>query len=169
MGLFDDLVDPARPALARAERVLSARGLTTTPLPDVPFGVGFGVAFSGGTYSVVSVGAGGNESIVQLSVGVLKDLQKHRLEILDECNSLTRDNTAYPYFLHDADAGWDVLLQVRLPVQLVESGSSYFAALVEQLPQYVVPARNKLQQLAAGSPYEWTADDTSRLLIRSLV
>lgn len=166
---MDDLIAAARPTLARVVELLRQHSIKVTPLPDAFIGVGAAVGWSDLSFCVVSVAAGGNESIVNLTIGVIKDVQQDRLTVLDACNRLTRDNAAYPYFLHDAEAGWDVLLQVRLPLGVVVNSSEYFLALVHQLPAMGVGVRNDLQSVLGGTPYGWSDADLNRLLLRSLL
>ncbi|MEH0935828.1 hypothetical protein [Micromonospora psammae] len=165
----DDYLAPARPTLARTLQIVSGAGLRYVDLGEGIVGVGAAVPFGPEAFSVVSVAAGGNEGTVNLTIGVLKDVRQDRLAVLDECNSLTQDNAAYPYYLHDAEIGWDVLLQVRLPITVVNAVPAYFLALLQQLPGYSDKGREKISAVVGGKPYQWNQEDCQRLLLRSLM
>lgn len=164
-----DLAGPARPTLALVLSLLRNRGLRYTELGDIFLGVGAAVRGPGAGYCVLSVGAGGNELVVNLTIGVLKDIDQNRLAALDACNRLTRDNAAYPYFLHDASTGWDVLMQVRLPVGVVVDAVEYFLDLIVELPGVAGASQAQLVGELGGVAYTWSDPDIQRLLLRSLL
>jgi hypothetical protein len=64
------------------------------------------------------VTAGGLEDAVAITVGVFKGVTQDRPTVLDACNTMTRDNPMYPVFLHDAQQGWDILVQQQFHIDL---------------------------------------------------
>lgn len=166
---MDDFLAPARPTLARALQIVTGAGLQYQDLGQSMVGVGAAVAFGPEAFSLVSVAAGGTENVVNLTIGVLKNVRQDRLAVLDKCNRLTRDNPAYPYFLHDAEIGWDILLQVRIPILVVNDAPGYFLALLQQLPEISIEGREAISAVAGGQPYQWNQNDCQRLLQRSLM
>jgi hypothetical protein len=104
--------------------------------------VGVAVGFAQDAYSVISVAGGGNEGIVNVTVGVLKDLTQNKLAIL---------------------------LQVRFPMPVVLAASDYFVALTRQLPAFAEDGRKRLGAVAGGTPYTWNDGDLRRLLLRSMM
>lgn len=131
MNELDEGSARARLMLMGVQRLLRDSGLTFSDVGDVGFGVGISVPLHGDDFSVISVMAStGLCEVVNLAIGVLKDVEQGRLAVLDRCNELTRDNHAYPYFLHGTEAGWDILLQVRMPLGVAVAAPSYFVGLV---------------------------------------
>jgi len=160
----------ARRALEKLEVTVGGLGLKVHVLPECPFGVGFGVAWSETRFSVVSVNF--EESVYQANVvaGVLKDVPQLREPILDACNSMTRDHPLFATYLHDAEAGWDILIGQRMPIDLLVAESQFFAQVLKHNP---VQAEGAIQKLAeaginSSSRHMWNAEDSGRLLIRSL-
>ena len=132
-------------------------------------GVGLGIASSETDYIVLSV-AGGLEGILNLTAGVLKDVTQNRLNVLNVCNSLTQNNPAYPFYLHDAEAGWDIHVQQRYPIDVLLAAPSFFQSCVGNLPVMAKQGRNKFIEAGVrGQLYNWDHDDARRLLTRSML
>lgn len=157
-------------ALRRLQQVLESNGARCTPLPTPAFPCGVGVGLLiGQDMATVSVGFPPESHMANLTVGVFKDVSQDRLEVLDVCNKCTRNHAGFPVYLHDAEAGWDVLVQVRFLVdQLVDDGDMLIAYL-QQLPAAAEHARAEFAAAGvAGERYQADAQDFGRLLIRSL-
>lgn len=157
------------PAVEQLDRVKAALTVDFTDLGHALVGVGVGVRSADGDFLVLSVAAGGSEHTLNLTAGLLKDVEHDRLAVLDVCNSLTRDNAAYPMFLHDAEAGWDIVVQQRYPVDLLVRSPRLLAELATDLPVVAAAGRARCRQAGVvGEPYTWP-DDGKRLLFRSLL
>jgi hypothetical protein len=102
---------------------------------------------------------------------VLKNVIKDRHGLLENCNRATRNNSAYPVFLHDAEAGWDILTQQQFPVEHVIANPGFMRANVENLPIAASRTRQTLlQNGVTGSVHSWsTGEDLRSLLIRSMM
>ena len=102
---------------------------------------------------MISIAFSDNTSL-NVTVGVLRDIVEHdALGVLAECNRRTRDNAAYPLFLHDQPDGWDVLLQFRVPNLAVLASPEYLNAVVGQLPTMGSEIRAEMINEFGGLPY----------------
>jgi hypothetical protein len=166
----DPVLSKAIAQMTRIKAALDQLGLRFLDLGTLVIAAGVGIAYGQNDYLVLSVSAGGSEGVLNLTSGVLKDVRQDRLAILNICNKLTRDNPAYPVFLHDAEAGWDVLMQQRLLTDLLLADLSTFKSLIELLPRAAQSARAKFAEAnLGGQMYTWTNDDIRRLLLRSVM
>lgn len=172
--------DPADPAadpilgraIAQMDRVKAA--LAQAGLRFVEIGTGFAagvaVAFGDGGYTVLSVMGGGSEGVLNLTSGAARRVSGDRLRILEICNGLTRNNAFFPVYLHDADAGWDVLVQQRFPVGMLLADPAALGSFVAALPVVARSAREKLLEAGlAGQALRWNDEDVRELLIRSVM
>lgn len=157
----------------RIAGVLANNGLHATRLGPAPvFGSsGLTLAFAPNVIAVVTVPmfVGAQFSI---TYGIGKDLPQHRLEILDICNRHTQGLTAYPIHLHDADAGWDILLTLTYPIQLLLDQPSFITgfALNSGFVGIVAAIRGKFAKAGIPvTPYENNSEDQHRLQLRSLL
>lgn len=167
---MDNLLDLAQRQLEQAKDALTKIGLRYTELDPFIMGVGVGVPFGPADYVVISVSGGGNESMLNVTSGVLQDLSQDPLKILSICNDLTRDNPTFPHFLHDAQAGWAVLVQHRTLATVLYDVPGMMQVIVENLPVIARQSREKLTAAGVtGRPYDWNATDANHLLIRSLM
>jgi hypothetical protein len=166
---FDPFDGAARRQLNRLEATVSDLGLKFQELPECPLGLGFGVAWSATAFTVVSVNFEESVSLANVVAGVLKSVPQDRLAILNTCNLVTKDHPLFATYLHDASAGWDVLVGQRLPVDLLESQSGFFGQLLEYDP---IRAESAVEKFAAAgiasARHTWDADDLQHLLIRGL-
>lgn len=154
--------------LGKIKNLLGEAGLTYVDLGEGFNCAGVGLTWGEAHWAVVSVAAGGLENAVTITVGVLKDVTQDRPTVLDACNAMTRDNPTYPVFLHDAQKGSDILMQLQLPIDLMLKNPDYFRANLEHLPQYAELRRPDLQKAGIdGGEYTWNDEDRRRLLIRS--
>ena len=167
--LKDLLADAVR-GLDRVKALASRIGLRYAELQPCPFGLGIAAAWSETRFVLMSTAAGGGSDQVYLTCGVLRDIHPDRLAALDACNSLTRDNPAYPMFLHDAEAGWGILMQTSLNIPLIERVPDLFEVTCRGLPELAEQRRTALLgKNLGGSPFRWSGDDLQQLLIRSVV
>lgn len=167
---MDELLGPAQRQLEQAKGALTKIGLRYTELDPFMMGVGVGVPFGPADYVVISVSGGGSESMLNVTSGVLQDLPQDPLKILTVCNELTRDNPTFPHFLHDAQAGWAVLVQHRTLATVLYDVPDMMQVIVENLPVIARQSREKLTAAGvAGRPYDWNATDANHLLVRSLM
>ncbi|MCZ7474148.1 hypothetical protein [Micromonospora sp. WMMC273] len=167
---MDHLLDLARQQLEHVKSALTKIGLRYTELDPFVMGVGVGVPFGPQEYVVISVSGGGNESVVNVTSGVLEDLPQGPLKILTVCNSLTRDNPIFPHFLHDAQAGWAVLVQHRAPAVVLYDVPGMMQVIVENMPVVARKSREKLTEAGlTGRALDWNQADAYHLLIRSLI
>jgi hypothetical protein len=167
---MDDFLLPALQQLDRIKRLLERLSLRYENLPPLIVGGGVAVPVTASEYCVVSISAGGNENVLNITIGILRDIvRQDRLGVLDACNTRTRDNSAYPLFLHDAEAGWDILMQTRLPVNLLTEAPGFLDSLIRNLPLLAADHRIELQRQFGGIAYQWESADLYRLGIRSLM
>ncbi len=112
----------------------------------------------------------GNPQTVLISTGILRDLERDPLPILRLCNERNHANPAYCFFLHDAEAGWDVILQLSYPLQLLIDVPPFLEASLEPTVRTASEARNDFAGLGlGGESYQWNEQDRERLLMRSMV
>lgn len=170
---MDDLLGLAKSQMNRVKGLCAQVGLKYADLPEHFMGAGIGVAFGETDYVVLSVMAGGMESKLMITSGVVKDIKRdNRLAVLDACNNLTQGNTMFPIFLHDAEASWDVLIQLTYPVDLLLASPQFFDMIVRTVPQVTTMRRGELAEKHAGiggEPWRWTAEDLRILLTVSML
>jgi hypothetical protein len=152
-------------------QLLGQAGLQYSTLDRHPMGGGHVLAFAEDVIVAVTVNMylGGQFSI---TYGVGRDLPRQRCEILEICNRHNQGMTAYPIHLHDADAGWDVLLTLTYPFQLFVSEPEFISgfALNASVGEVVGGVRTAFAE--AGMPlvpYQWNSEDASRLQMRALI
>ena len=166
-----NLLGECQRQMDRVVALLSQLGLRYVQIPRVLFGVGVGIGFSRTDFVVVSILGGGAENQVMITSGILKDITQDRVAALEAANSLTRNNTAYPVFLHDAQAGWSMLMQTSLPIPVVLNNPQYLDVVVQGLPGLAEECRATIAERwpLEGVAWEWTDGDLDGLLIRSLI
>lgn len=167
---MQDLLGAAKATLERVKALTTQVGLKYVELPEAPVGVGIAVGFGETQYTVLSVMGGGNEGQLNLTAGVLRDIQQDRLKALDLCNGLVRDNPAYPTYLHEAQIGWDILVGNIFPVSLLVGAPAFFANSVRALPKMADSIRPEfVQAQLGGEPFRWDDDGLNRLLLVSML
>ena len=151
--------------LDRMKQLLDRMELKFVELKPAILSVGVAVAFGPSHFTVLSV-TRGNESFVHVSSGVLRDVRRDRPSVLNSRNKVTQNRPAYPFYLHDADMGWDVLCATGFPVQLLLEVPAFLHSMLEGLPQIVDEGRAlMMEDDIAGAPYEWAPADAQRLLL----
>lgn len=166
---MQDILGAAKVTLERIKSLTAQVGLKYIELPEAPVGVGIAVGFGENQFTVLSVMGGGNEGALNLTAGVLRDIQQDRLKALDLCNGLVRDNPAYPTYLHDAQIGWDVLVGNMYPVSLLIEVPTFFATSVRALPKMADSIRSEFVEAGlGGQPFHFDDDGLQRLLLVSM-
>lgn len=165
-----ELLAAARNTLETIKSLTRQVGLTYIELPEAPVGVGIAVGFGDTQYTVLSVMGGGNEQQLNMAAGVLRDIQQERTTALELCNSMVRDNPAYPIYLHDAPIGWDILASNIFPVSLLIQAPAFFANSVRALPIVAEQARPQFAEAGlGGEPFRWDDQGLNRLLLVSMI
>lgn len=161
----------AQRSLDRLKHVVGGTlGLSFLELDPAMFGVGIAVGFGDTDFIELVVAGGGNENSVTLSCGVLRSVRQDRLLVLHECNRLTQDRPAYPFFLHDAEIGWDVHVATGFPLPLLLNTPDFLGMMIRGLPQVAAAGREQLlAEGVGGVPYRWERNDLQQLLLRSLM
>jgi len=167
---LDDFLGNAHQTLASAKTALTQNGVQSVDLAAKVFGVGLAVAFDPDSYTVLSVQGPPNDGQLMLTCGVLRDVTQDRLRVLDACNRHTQNLPAFAVYLHDAELGWDVLMQQSFPLRLLLDVPPFYLSLIEGMPKVANQAREAMSQASVGGvPYTWTVDDVDRLFTRSLL
>jgi hypothetical protein len=169
--MMDELTALAAQQLERVKALCSQIGLKYVELPAHVMGVGIAVGFGETDYTILSIMGGGAESQLMTTSGILKNINRNREAALQRVNRFNQQNTAYTAYLHDAEAGWSLLVQHTAPVEVFLDVPSYLNALVRGLPMAVQEFRQQIAEEAelGGQPWSWTAQDHGELLMRSML
>ncbi|MDP9459911.1 MAG: hypothetical protein M3Q22_06575 [Actinomycetota bacterium] len=134
-------------------------------------GLGIAIGFGETDYTVLSILGGGSESQLMTTSGILKNINQDRGAALHAVNRFNQQNSSYTVYLHDAEAGWSLLVQRTTPIEVFFDSPSYLNALVRGLPMAVQEMRQQIAQETAlgGQPWRWNPQDHNDLLIRSLL
>ena len=167
---MEELIALAKSQLGRIKALCDQIGLKYVELPDDVFGAGLAVGFGEAGYVVLSVMGGGSESKLMITSGILKDIKQDRLAALNACNSFTSANTLFPVYLHDAGNGWSLLMQLTYTIDLLLDNPEYFSLVVRTTPQMSTQHCAEVAEKydLGGQPWQWTAEDLSMLLTKSL-
>jgi hypothetical protein len=166
-----DLLRDAELNLTRLKDALTAVSLKYADIEPSATAVAVGVAFGDTDFVVVTISGPPNDTTAYLTTPILKDLDHDdRPDILEVCNELTGNNAAFPTFLHDAEIGWDVLIQDSLPVQVLVDVPAFFHSCVTALPPAAEYGRTKFGEKGIrGDLYRWNQIDVDRLFRCSYV
>jgi len=168
---MDEFTALASLQLERVKALCSQIDLTYTEMPTPIIGVGVGIAigFSEIDYTICSILAGGNESHLMLTSGILKDITQSREIALPIVNRFNQQNSSYTVYLHDAEAGWSLLVQRATPIEVFLDSPAYLGGLARGLPIEVQKFRTELAQESTlgGQPWNWS--DRNDLLTRSML
>jgi hypothetical protein len=163
-----DIAD-ARSGLHRVERVLLELGVRYTSLDDHGVGVGVSVAWGDEAFLVVSVPLF-NPHTANITAGVLRDVERDRLAVLDACNRRNQSNPAWTYLLHDAELGWDVIVQQSFPIQLLVDVPPFLGACLEPTVHEVEEALPAFREAGVGGRrHSLGAGDAARVMSRGLI
>jgi hypothetical protein len=165
----DDFYAPVEESLQGLRKLLTQQGLHFVDLSGIALAQGVAMAWSGGGFLTLSIGPGSPHTVL-ITAGVLKDVERDHLAVLEACNYRNQTNPAYCFFLHDAEVGWDVLLQHSFPLQLLVDVPLFLEANLE--PTTVIAAEARLEfgeKGVGGTAYAWSEEDAERLLVRSII
>jgi hypothetical protein len=167
----DKLLGLAHQQLERIKVLCDQSGLKYVELSPALVGVGIAISFGQTDYVVLSIMGGGCENQLMVTSGVLADLKRDRLAALEAANNLTRSNTAFPIYLHDAEIGWALVLQQTHPIELLLDVPQFFTGNIRAVPQNVIECRRTIPEKwdLGGRPWEWTPEDIYSLLTRSML
>jgi len=167
----DEFLGMAAGQLERIKVAVSQLGLKYVNLEPTGIGVGIGISWGDKEYIVLSIAAGGNENQLMMTSGVLQDVKQERLAVLDACNRRNQSNSSYVLYLHDADIGWDILLQNTYPIELLFDVPLFFHSAMTCIPREAQEARVQFAEECGfgGEAYRWNDEDVARLLLRSMV
>ncbi|WP_194905276.1 hypothetical protein [Catenulispora rubra] len=161
--------------LNRIKVLCDGLGLKYLELPDFVMGVGMVVGFGETEYALLSIMAG-QENRIMVSGGIVKDINHDdinhdRLAALEAANSFTRDNTFFPVYFHDAEAGWSLILHQTHLLEAMLAAPDYFSLIVRTVPQMVTEYRRQLAEKGTviGTAWRWTPEDHNLLLIKSIL
>lgn len=155
--------------LERIKRTLTALDIHFMDLRRDVLGAGVGVVSDDKEFIVLSVSGPAN-GVLNITAGVLKDVSHDRPLLLELCNHLTRDNSACAVYLHDAPDGWDIHVQQRYLINLLEAVPWFLMSCVQNLPAVTKKIRSRFREAGiGGDQYASNASDAQRLLIRSIL
>lgn len=168
---MDEYLKGAHDQLQRVKTLCSRVGLEFVELPPQMVGVGLALGFGPNDFVILSVMGGGSESALMITSGLLKQIQPDRTAALEAANHLTRERPSFPVYLHDAEAGWALLMQQSFPIQLLSEVPGFFDANVRGMPGIATEARATIRERwdLGGLPWEWTVEDLNSLLLRSMM
>ncbi|WP_305784541.1 hypothetical protein [Symbioplanes lichenis] len=168
---MDEIIAPARHQLERIKALCLRTNLKYVDLPSQFVGVGIAIGFGEADYVILSILAGGNENQLMITDGILKNIRRDRVAALEAANHFNQNNTAYPVYLHDADAGWALIMQQTHPIDLLLDVPQYFSSCVRTLPVAVTEYRRTIAEKwdLGGHPWSWTPGDHEALLTRSML
>jgi hypothetical protein len=166
----EELIALAKGQLGRIKVLCAQVGLKYAELPDDVFGAGVGIGFGDAGHVILSIMGGGSEGKLMITSGILRDIRQDRLAALTACNSFTSGNTLFPVYLHDAENGWSLLMQLTYTIDLMLDNPEYFSLAVRTTPQMAAQHRAEIAEKydLGGQPWQWTAQDLSTLLAKSL-
>ena len=169
--MMEELIALAAQQLDRVKAACSLTGLKYVELPPTVFGVGVAIGFGQTDYTILSILGGGSESQVMATSGILKNIAQERGPALEVANRFNQNNSSYSVYLHDAQAGWSLLVQRTTPVKVFLDCPDYLNAIVRALPMAVQEFRQTIAQETqlGGQPWTWTEQDHSDLLVRSML
>jgi hypothetical protein len=166
---MEDILAPAKATLERFKSLITQIGWKYVELPEAPVGVGIAVSFGDTRYTVLSV-IGGGEDRLNITAGILRNIQQDQITALGLCNGMTRDNPAYPIYLHEALIGWDILVSNMFPIRMLFESPTFFANTVRGLPLVAEKVRPQfLEAKLGGQPFNWNDEDLNRLLLVSML
>lgn len=166
-----EILPAAKQQLEKIKALCSHSALKYVDLPPEVMGVGIAIGFGQTDYVILSILGGDSSNQLMITSGIFTEIKRNRAAALEAANHFTRDNTAYPVYLHDADIGWALLMQQTHSIELLLEVPQYFNNCVRGLPQVVIEYRNIISENwdLGGRPWEWAPEDHKALLIRSMM
>lgn len=142
-------------------------GFRCAPVPAHASTKNAGVVFDEDDYLLLGI-MDGTPSLY-LTSGVVQRIREDRVAALEAANSWTRSNPAFPCFFADGPHGWDLVLQQKLPLQLVVDAPEFVKSCIGSMPGLTRNMRATAASLGlVGEPFRWTPDDLRRLAARSM-
>jgi len=156
--------------LNRIKGLCDGLGLKYLDVPDFVMGVGMVIGFGETEYALLSIMTG-QENRLMVSGGIVKDINHDRVAALEAANSFTRDNSFFPVYFHDAEAGWSLILHQTHLLEAMLAAPDYFSLIVRSVPQMVTEYRRQLAEKGTviGTEWRWTPEDHNLLLIKSIL
>jgi hypothetical protein len=157
-------------SLNEIRQTLTRAGLKYVDSDRFVMGGGVAVAWSETFFVMLSVANFLDEQL-NITYGILRNINQDRLAALEYCNLHNQNFSAYPAYLHDAENGWDILQQNVLPLQILrESPQFVLGFYLGGSSQIVDDLRAKATEVGlGGEPYRWNEEDVNRLLAKSLM
>ncbi len=170
MSEIDEAQQRVAASLNEIRQTLTQAGLKYIDAAPFVMGGGVAVAWSESFFAMLSV-ANFLDQQLNITYGVLRNINQDRLAALDYCNRHNQNLAAYPTYLHDAENGWDVLQQNVLPMQVLRDAPQFVLGFyLGGSSQIVDELRAKaVEQGLGGVPYQWNDEDVNRLLATSLM
>lgn len=168
---MEELVAIARQQLERVKALCAQLGLKYVELGRQLMGVGIAIGFGPADYVILAVVGGGSENQISITSGILKDIKQDRLAALEAANHFNQNNTAYPVYLHDAEIGWALIMQLRFPIELLLHAPEHFSNYIRGAPHIVIQYRSTIAERwdLEGQPWSWTEEDIRALFTRSML
>jgi hypothetical protein len=169
LSQIDEAEHRVAASLNEVRQMLTAAGMKYVDAGPFVMGAGVSVAWSETFFAMLSIGRFVDEQ-VNITYGVLCNINKERQGALEYCNSHNQNLAAYPIYLHDAVSGWDILQQNVLPLQILRDAPQFVLGFYLSGSSQIVDAlRTKAAESdLGGEPYRWNEEDANRLLARSL-
>jgi hypothetical protein len=101
------------------------------------------------------------EPSLYITAGVLQNVRKDRLAVLEAVNSWTRENPGFAcYFvdviLADGTRGWDIVMQQKYSLKLMIEAPEFVKASIQLTPLVLNRVRASAARLGlGGSPFTW--------------
>ena len=166
---MDEHFQESQITLNRLTNTLDRLGIKYVAIPNM-FGRSVAISYGGHDIVMLSVCGPPGHNAVQIVSPILKDLERNRPLILEECNRRTSGNPSFPVFLHDAEAGWAMLTAVATAAQLMVDTPMYFRGLIEHLPTVAAEIRHEARSAGiVGTEFGWEIEDLKNLAIRSVM
>jgi hypothetical protein len=157
-------------SLNEIRQALTQGGLKYLDAGPFVMGGGVAVAWSDTFFAMLSFGNFLDQQL-NITYGVLRNINQDRLGALEYCNLYNQNFAAYPTYLHDAENGWDVLQQNVLPMQVLRDAPQFVLGFhLGGSAQIVDDLRAKaVERGLGGVPYRWNDEDVNQLLAKSLM
>ncbi len=170
MSEIEDAERRVAGSLNEVRQALTVAGIKHVDVPKFVMGGGVAVAWSDDFFAVMSV-ANFNDQEIKITYGVLRNINQDRLSALEYCNLHNQNFVTYPTYLHDAENGWDIILQNVLPLQILRDSPEFVVGFyLHGSSEVIDDLRTKAAELGlGGQPYRWNDEDASRLLAKSLM
>ena len=168
-GLPDDgdIFAEAKQQIGAVMEWAGDRGYSCSPLPSHAGCANVGIPLGETTLVALSIMPG--TPSLYLTAGVLHGIRESRRAALEAANTWTRGNPDFPCFFADAPDGGDLIIQVKLPLQVVSDAPDFVQWCIENLELVTGRLQDSATDLGVdGQPFRRVDDDIQRLLVRGL-